>query len=182
MTERPHRAKNVKRNPVFPKLNAPTPELLTLATNLALLSLDNARIAAALGIAEVTLDLWQKKFPALREAIHSGKDIADTPVVAGLFEIARKHESERVRVGADGQVVKYTETTEADFRAASHVLACRHPEKWGLNRARDGAADAVNEQAVADLLAQVQSDAGKVQEISSVAALLGLGGAKRDQR
>lgn len=197
---RPKGIKQAKRNPVFSRVTEPTPELLTLAHNLARLGLDDLRISEALGVSESAMAKWKIKFPAFKTALHSGKDIADAPVVAGLFEIAQRHEVERVKVVGGGehpaQIVRYKETIDADFRAASHVLACRHPDRWGLKRAKDNdytspAEVAAGEKAVADLfglasggraVAAARDDAA---EMAGVIALLGLGkpaGSGRDQR
>jgi hypothetical protein len=73
--------------------------------------------------------------PEFQDAIHSGKRLAVARVVASLYEVAQKYKVERKKVVtlserqgvSRAEVVTYTETVDADVRAATHILACILP-------------------------------------------------------
>ena len=160
-----------------------TPEHCELARRLALIGLDDQRIATALGISEATLTLWKRKFPEFKAAIHAGKDIADAPVIASLYEMAQRRTVRRTRpmvVDKSVEIVDYDEVVEADVKAAQYLMSCRHPEKWSLNKMRAGvdieSADEIarQEAAVRHLLEDT--------EARSVSALIGLTPSSRSAR
>ncbi len=63
------------------------------------------------------------------------------------------------------EIVEFDEVVEADVKAAQYLMACRHPEKWSLNKLRVGgdmeSADEIarQERAVEKLL----EDTGRAQ-------------------
>ena len=102
-----------------------TPEHCELARRLALIGLDDQRIATALGISELTLTLWKRKFPEFKAAIHAGKDVADAPVIASLYELAQRRTVRRTRpmvVDKSVEIVEYDEVVEADVKAAQYLI------------------------------------------------------------
>jgi hypothetical protein len=138
-------SKNAKRTPL---VDAPrgvvTSTHIELARRLAMAQLREDQIATALGVSESTLKGWAAKIPALRQALHEGRHHAAAPVIASLFENARKREVIRKKVVtlSEGggvtraKVVSYRETVDADTRAATHILAVLYPDKWALGKAR----------------------------------------------
>jgi transposase-like protein len=174
---RPKGAKTTPRQPLLPmsERGAVTPEHCELARRLALIGLDDQRIAAALGIAESTLTTWKRKFPEFAKAIHSGKDVADAPVIASLYELAQRRTVRRTRpmvVDKAVEVVDYDEVVEADVKAAQYLMSYRHPEKWSLYKMRAGVdLESANEIARQEAaVRQLLDDT----EARSVAAFLGL--------
>jgi transposase-like protein len=174
---RPKGAKTKPREPLLQmsERGVVTAEHCELARRLALIGLDDQRIATALGISESTLTVWKRKFPEFKAAIHAGKDVADAPVIASLYELAQRRIVRRTRpmvVDKSVEIVEYDEVVEADVKAAQYLMACRHPEKWSLNKLRGGgdseSADEIarQEAAVRQMLEDV--------EARSVVALLGL--------
>ncbi len=176
-TGRPRGAKSHVRRPLLPmsERGAVTPEHCELARRLALIGLDDQRIATALGIAESTLTRWKEKFPEFAAAIHSGKDVADAPVIASLYELAQRRTIRRTRpmvVDKSVEIVDYDEVVEADVKAAQYLMSCRHPEKWSLNKMRVGVG---NESG--DEIARQEAAVGQLLEdcgARSAAALIGL--------
>ncbi len=174
---RPKGAKTKPREPLLPmsERGVVTAEHCELARRLALIGLDDQRIAVALGISEATLTVWKRKFPEFKAAIHAGKDIADAPVIASLYELAQRRTVRRTRpmvVDKSVEIVEYDEVVEADVKAAQYLLACRHPEKWSLNKLRVG-----GDIESADEIARQERAVEKLLEDSgarSVVALLGL--------
>ncbi|MDR3571913.1 MAG: hypothetical protein P4L81_07070 [Candidatus Pacebacteria bacterium] len=184
---RPKGAKSLSRQPLLPmaERGVVTPEHCELARRLALIGLDDQRIAEALGIAESTLTTWKRKFPEFAQAIHSGKDVADAPVIASLYELAQRRTVRRTRpmvVDKSVEIVDYDEVVEADVKASQYVMSCRHPEKWSLNKMRvgvgvgDESADEIARQEAA--VRQLLEDS----EARSVAALIGLTPKSRSAR
>ena len=174
---RPKGAKTKPREPLLPmsERGVVTPEHCELARRLALIGLDDQRIAEALGIAESTLTSWKKKFPEFKAAIHAGKDVADAPVIASLYELAQRRTVRRTRpmvVDKSVEIVEYDEVVEADVKAAQYLMACRHPEKWSLNKLRVGS-DVESADEMARQEAAVRQFRDDV-EARSVVALLGL--------
>jgi hypothetical protein len=174
---RPKGARTKLREPLLPmaERGVVTPEHCELARRLALIGLDDQRIATALGISESTLTLWKRKFPEFKAAIHAGKDIADAPVIGSLYELTQRRTVRRTRpiiVDKSVEIVEYDEVVEADVKAAQYWMACRHPEKWSLNKLRGGgdieSADEIARQEAA--VRQLRDDV----EARSVVALLGL--------
>lgn len=174
---RPKGAKAKPREPLLQmsERGVVTPEHCELARRLALIGLDDQRIAVALGISESTLTLWKRKFPEFKAAIHAGKDVADAPVIASLYELAQQRTIRRTRpmvVDKSVEIVEYDEIVEADVKAAQYLMACRHPERWSLSKLRVGI-DTENADEVAKQEAAVRQFREDV-EARSVAALLGL--------
>jgi hypothetical protein len=148
-TGRPKGTKNLKRTPLFPRGSEFSPEACETARRLALIGLNDDRIAAALGISESTLNLYKVRSPAFAAALHAGKDIADAPIVASLFEVAQRRIVTRVRpmvVDKGVEIISYQRTVEGDPRVGLQILAQRHPDKWGPRR-RDEIADEETEAA-----------------------------------
>jgi transposase len=184
-TGRPKGAKTKPREPLLPmsERGDVTPEHCELARRLALIGLDDERIATALGISESTLTLWKRKFPEFKAAIHAGKDIADAPVIASLYELAQRRTVRRTRpmvVDKSVEIVEYDEVVEADVKAAQYLMACRHPEKWSLNKLRGGS-DSESADEIARQEAAVRQFRDDI-EARSVVALLGLTASPRSAR
>lgn len=174
---RPKGAKTKPREPLLKmsERGVVTPEHCDLVHRLALIGLDDQRIATALGISESTLTLWKRKFPEFKAAIHAGKDVADAAVIASLYDLAQRRTVRRTRpmvVDKAVEIVEYDEAVEADVKAAQYWMACRHPEKWSLQRLRGGgdseSAYEISRQEAA--VRQLRDDV----EARSVVTLLGL--------
>ena len=161
-----------------------TAEHYELGPRSALLGLFDLEIAEAFGIAKRTLTYWKNKFPKFREAIYRGKVVADAGVADLLFELAQKRMVPRKKVVSTGEgveVVSYDELVEGDVRAATHILAARHPDKWALNWTRvsveiDASTADAQEVAVAIFSQDIRNDKGDgVGDGRSVVAFLGIG-------
>jgi hypothetical protein len=168
--------KHIKREPLFPP-GEMSAERCELARRLALVGLDDDKIAVALGIGERTLSDWKSRYPEFAEAIHNGKHIALAPVAASLFEVAQKRTVRRTRpmVVDDAVVIaEWDEVVEGDVRAATHILAAKNPAVWSLNGPR------VDKQSAAEIeqgeraLSEMLVDARARQAERGVTALLGL--------
>jgi len=180
----PKGAKTKPREPLLPmsERGVVTPEHCDPARRLAFIGLDDQRIATALGISESTLTLWKRKFPEFKAAIHAGKDVADTPVIASLYELAQQRTVRRTRpmvVDKSIEIVEYDEVVEADVKA-QYLMSCRHPQQWSLNKLRGGGANE-NADEIARQEAAVRQFRDDV-EARSVVALLGLTAASKSAR
>jgi hypothetical protein len=132
---RPRGSRNMKRDPLFAKGLEGSLEFCELVRRLSMLGRDENEIAAILGISESKLTILKRRHPELRAAFRAGRDLSLAPVVAGLFEIAQRRTVQRRKplvVDKHVEVVEWSEVVEADFRAASHVLATKCPEIWAL--------------------------------------------------
>jgi hypothetical protein len=78
------------------------------------------------------------------------------------------------------EIVEYDEVVEANVKAAQYLMACRHPEKWSLNKLRAGA-DIESADEIARQEAAVRQMLDDV-EARSVAALIGLTPSSRSAR
>jgi hypothetical protein len=151
-----------------------TPQHIVLVRRLALLGLDEKRIAETFGVSHRTLGNWKLRSPEF---------VADAEVVEGLFQLTRNRVVEKAKpVAVEGgvEVVRWSESAEPDFRAVSHWLACRRPEQWALNKAKaeaeiDASESTAGERAVAALLEECRKGGGEVREVLGIAALLGIG-------
>lgn len=103
-------------------------EYVETAKNLALLGWPQKEIAAHFGITEHAIIEWMAKYPAFREAIVNGGEIADARVAASLYVRACGF-SRRVQtvVGTKegAEVVDYEAYYPPDVKAAQHWLRNR---------------------------------------------------------
>lgn len=62
---------------------------MTEARELGLAGATDFEASEALGINEITLNRWKRRYPEFREALQLSKDIADGNVIASLYHKAR---------------------------------------------------------------------------------------------
>lgn len=80
-----------KKKTETPELGRPTKYtkgLNSLVYKLCLLNAIDTQIAEVLGISEVTLNAWKKKYPSFFKSIKKGKEQADAEVAKALFHRA----------------------------------------------------------------------------------------------
>lgn len=100
---------------------------------LALLGLNDEEMAAALGISRKTLHNYREWFEEFDEAIESGKNEADSKVVAALYKRAVGYEVEDEKIFQHQGVpviVPYTRIVDPDVTAAALWLRMRQSRNW----------------------------------------------------
>lgn len=111
-----------------------TPEGLILLRAKSRDSLTKNELAAKLGIAPKTLSLWEKKYPAIEEALRQGREITDVRVENAILKKALGFETTEVKkvVKADGaeEITTVVKSVPPDVSAASVWLKNRCPERW----------------------------------------------------
>jgi hypothetical protein len=101
----------------------------------ALLGLTNDEIAAFLGIAGETFQLWCKTRPGVEDALFAGRELADAQVVRAMHQRAIGYSHPAVKIFFDkerGEIVRvpYTERYPPDTAAAGRWLAARQGKRW----------------------------------------------------
>jgi hypothetical protein len=113
------------------------PEYAEMARIACILGATNLVLAGQFGVARSTVDRWIADIPDFRDAVRSGRELADAKVACALFARATgmKHEATRVFCH-DGKPVTVTYTVELppDVRACIYWLRNRQPELWRENR------------------------------------------------
>jgi hypothetical protein len=126
------KAKNEKRRrPGQPSLYRV--EFSERVHELCLLGLSDSKVAADLGIAESTLNLWKKAHPEFLECYRLGRAAADGKVAKALFLRALGYSHPAVKIFNDEGaplVVDYVEHYPPDTAAALAWLHNRQPEHW----------------------------------------------------
>lgn len=110
-----------------------------IARAFAMLGATDAQLADALGVTVTTLTNWKAQHPAFLAALKSGKDVADSKVVASLYERAVGYQHKAVKIvtvsqGANqGSVIEqvpYVERYPPDATSAIFWLKNRRPKEW----------------------------------------------------
>lgn len=105
---------------------------LTLLRGWVRMGLEEGKIAERMGIPLSTLDLWKKKYPAIRDALD---DTIDYQVEDALLKKALGYENveRKVEISAKGErkEVETVKQVGPDMSAISLWLKKRKPEQWG---------------------------------------------------
>lgn len=112
------------------------PRFDEIAQNLALLGLNEERIAEVFSVAITTLQAWKKQHASFREALMDGKVMADAKVARGLFKRATGYEyPDTVITSYQGEVqrTRVMRHLPPDVGAASLWLSNRQPATWRRN-------------------------------------------------
>jgi hypothetical protein len=109
------------------------PEFARQAHKLCLLGATDAEIVDFFEIDGQTFDRWNKRHPEFREALRTGKALADGNVALSLHQRAIGYERKVQKVFMhEGQpiTVEITEHVLPDVEACVHWLANRQPKLW----------------------------------------------------
>ena len=114
--------------------NRPMPENgVEMARILGRLGATDHEVGQAFGVTQRTIYLWKVRFPEFREALSSGKKLADDRVRESLYKRATgySYDAEKVVV-VDGSLVRLhvTEHVPPDTKAATVWLFNRDPDHW----------------------------------------------------
>lgn len=110
-----------------------------IAGRFALLGATDVQLAGALGVTVATLTTWKKKYPTFLSSLKSGKDEADSRVVASLFQRATgcSHKAVKILAVANGgnagstvEQVPYVERYPPDATSMIFWLKNRRPAEW----------------------------------------------------
>lgn len=110
--------------------------LVELLQHFAKAGMTIPEMAEALEITEPTLNRWIAEIPAVKEALHKGREIADAKVAASLYRRAiggfEQRETQIIR-NADDEIVRKVETVKVlppDPGAIAFWLKNRRPDLW----------------------------------------------------
>jgi transposase-like protein len=110
------------------------PEFDEQVKKLSLLGAIDTEIADFFGVCETTLNKWKKAHKSFREAMMSGKIIADANVAERLYERAMgvKIKNQKALVDRFGtpHVVNVEEEIAPDVNAQRFWLNNRNPKRW----------------------------------------------------
>jgi hypothetical protein len=114
------------------------PEFTQQAKRLSILGLTDSELAKFFEVEEKTINNWKKKFPEFLQSLKEGKDLADSNVVAKLYQRAMGYEHPEtkffvVRVGKDEDEIQTRETVKIyppDVTAMIFWLKNRRPQQW----------------------------------------------------
>lgn len=111
------------------------PEYNEVAGNLALAGFSDKEIAKTLNIAEQTLYNWQENYPAFKQAMLEGKEIAVGNVTRSLYRRCMGYETTEIKIEKDdcGNVHKITENVKhipAETSAMTFFLKSKAPDKF----------------------------------------------------
>jgi hypothetical protein len=103
------------------------------ARNLALMGLNDTRIALGLGISRMTFYRYMKWFPEFAEVIQSGREIAHAEVVDALYQraLGYSHPDTKVLSTKEGvEVIPITKYYPPDVKAIELILTNRQSQYW----------------------------------------------------
>lgn len=115
------------------------PKFNRIARCFALLGATDAQLAEALGVTVTTLNNWKAAHPKFLAALKSGKEFADSRVVASLYERAVGYSHKAVKIitvarganqGSYVEEVPYVERYPPDATSAIFWLKNRRPAEW----------------------------------------------------
>jgi hypothetical protein len=111
------------------------PRFVQQAFSLALLGLDDAEMAAVLGVSERTLNTWKHKHPEFLQSLKAGKDRADAQVAVSLYRRATGYEWEeealvRVQRNQPPVIMTVKRKVPPDTTAAIFWLKNRQRRHW----------------------------------------------------
>ena len=117
------------------------------AYKLSLLGLTEDEMARFFDVSRNTFYRWKVENPGFRDAVYSGKEIADAEVALALYKRAAgmSVKSEKAMKGQNGEIVITQTVTEVppDTKAAIHWLQLRRRHSW--NATSKGVAPEANE-------------------------------------
>jgi hypothetical protein len=108
-------------------------EYAHLAYMFCLKGATDAELAEMLGIAESTVNLWKKKYPAFANALRNGKFIADTEVANSLYRQATgytKKVEKAVNIGGTPDTILVEEYFPGNVQACKFWLINRDRKNW----------------------------------------------------
>lgn len=127
----------MKRKVLTIQIGRPTayrPEYDEQAYNLCLLGCTDKELASALGVSDVTILAWKKRYPSFLGSTIDGKAKADANVARKLYHRALGYSHKAVKIFCDKEggttYAPYTEHYPPDTTAASLWLRNRQPSKW----------------------------------------------------
>lgn len=126
-------AKNIKEGNKDGRPTKYKEELNETVYKLCLLGLTDNELADFLEIDVSTLNRWKLEYPNFKESIKSGKEIADSKVVAKLYERAIGYEHDEDKIfnnNGEPLVVPTKKHYPPDPTAAIFWLKNRQPSKW----------------------------------------------------
>lgn len=111
------------------------PEFVQQARNLSELGATIPEIGNFFAVCKKTVDNWLVQYPAFREAVRVGKEVADNRVQQSLYQRAVGYEHEAVKIFCDPktgaqELVPYTERYAPDVTACIFWLKNRRPDEW----------------------------------------------------
>lgn len=111
------------------------PSMNDAARKLALLGLTNEEMAEFFGVHVSTFYRWQADNPALREAVLSGKTIADANVAESLYKRATGEHVQLEKVVKNPstneyEIIKYMSYVPGETGAAMNWLKNRRRQDW----------------------------------------------------
>jgi hypothetical protein len=127
--------KNAKGNPGGGRHTTYKPEYAELGRKVALLGATDAELATVFDVCETTINAWKREHVEFREALKSGKMVADANVADRLYKRAMGYTHDAVKIFANPstgaeQIVPYTEHYAPDTTAAIFWLKNRQRDKW----------------------------------------------------
>ncbi|OWV49689.1 hypothetical protein [Mameliella alba] len=112
------------------------------AYKLSLLGHTEAEMARFFDVSRNTFHRWKAENPGFRDAVHSGKEIADAEVSLALYKRAAGMtiKSERAMKNKQGEIVVTQTLTEIppDTKAAIHWLQVRRRHDWSATSGGGG--------------------------------------------
>jgi transposase len=132
---------NVKRMPLFEPGGGVTPRHVMLAQKLAADGKTDVEIAEIFGVSEECINKWKRDSADFRRAVREGKMVIVAEAEETLRQMAMGgRESINVTeiTGKNARTITTKERLHPDVRALTHILAVLHPEKWALNKVREG--------------------------------------------
>lgn len=110
------------------------PDKVKEGHEMALLGLTDKELAKIWGISPETIARWKIDHPEFREAVRTGRTVADGRVAASLYRRAVGFWVTENRVNATGGKVHITPVKKyipGDVEAIKFMLIARQREKWG---------------------------------------------------
>jgi hypothetical protein len=109
------------------------PDYCTLAYKFCLLGATNEDLAGLFGVCIATIGHWLRRYPAFKQAVQGGRDVADADVAQSLLHKAKGFTHKDVKVllkdGAPEEV-EYNRYFPPDTQAAIFWLRNRRRKQW----------------------------------------------------
>ena len=111
-----------------------SPDYCPIAYKFCLLGATNEDLADLFKVALSTVGNWLARYPAFKQAVHEGRDVADADVAQSLLHKAKGFTHPDVKVLAiagEAQEVEYNRYFPPDTQAAIFWLRNRRRKQWG---------------------------------------------------
>jgi hypothetical protein len=119
-----------KRGPAAPRYK---PDFCPIAYKFCLLGATNDDLAGLFEVSLATVGNWLARYPAFKQAVHEGRDVADADVAQSLLHKAKGFTHPDVKVVAiagEAQEVTYNRYFPPDTQAAIFWLRNRRRKQW----------------------------------------------------